>query len=142
MREAYGGIFSLTLLATFLVIISSIIAFAISYSKALRMKEFAITQFEKQECQINADLRKSIEAEASRIGYSSNISKCGKFGGENINGICVYRTINPTKEDSYSKATGHITTYAGINLPFLKDIFPSLQFEVKGTSNECRYLNN
>lgn len=129
MREAYGGIFSLTLLATFLVIISSIIAFSLSYSKALRMKEYAITQYEKQECNVNNDFKKSIEAEASRIGYSSN-STCDEQ--YNVNGICI------SNNTSAGYTTGTITTFAGIDLPFIKDIFPALKFKITGTSNRCK----
>ena len=141
MRDAISGIFSLTLLATFLVVISSIIAFTISYSKALRMKEFVITQYEKQECNASDDFWKYVYEEASRIGYSSNVASCEqgvtcmcKYG------VCIQSTVRNIDVNGYKAKKGTVYTYAGINLPFLNQIFPVLKFKVGGSSNSC-YFN-
>lgn len=141
MREAIGGVFSLTLLATFLVVISSIIGFSVTYSKALRMKEYAITQYEKQECNASDDFWKYVQEEASRIGYSSSIATCDvdavcvcKYG------VCIQSTVKDTNVNDYKSKKGIIYTYAGINLPFLNQIFPVLKFKVSGTTNSC-YFN-
>ncbi len=49
MREAYSGIVNIFFIAVFLVIVSGILAFIVTYTKAFKMKNIVISTVEQYE---------------------------------------------------------------------------------------------
>jgi len=76
MREAMGGIFSLVILAVFLILIMMFLAFGINYTKAFKVKNYIVSKFEENEgrCLSGSKCDTQIQTYIKEIGYSADTS--------------------------------------------------------------------
>lgn len=151
MRDAISETFDLTVLMVVIFIVCMIIAFAVNYSKAYRMKEYAISLIEKDNCLLvrsfssissdssrNTEFTSKLYAEAKRLGYSPNISNSCNDGACNIYGVTI-----KTKNSSYTDSNNIIyenvlvTTYVGLDIPFVNKIFDFGYMKLTGETNYC-----
>lgn len=149
MKDAFGGILNIVLIAVFLIIVEAILGFVVSYTKAFRMKNYVISAIEQYEaigC-INMDksstaCRDKIKEDAKRIGYSPTSLNCPSRGGTssytNIDGLyCVSSgEVSANKNaDWYSSSrptTYRVITQVDLNFPMIDKIMGLSFFQVSG----------
>lgn len=141
MRDAFGGIFSLSLLMVFILIVSGFISLAINYTRSYRVKNYVLTMLEKYEGNTeNKDMlertynyAKSMGYVAPRTSYARAESKsytCPKYNGENI-GWCYKDGV--VEDDTF---TMDIVVFVNLNIPIIKQAFANFEFFwLPGTTN-------
>lgn len=135
MRDAFSSLFDLTLLMVVVVIVCMLIALGVNYSKAYRMKEYTTTQIEKYNCTITDEFWDDVEAEANRIGYP--FLPC-ETDEKNCTVVVKDQEVGEYVDSNsihYLSAT--VTTYVGLDLPFINTLFDVTRFELTGHSNYC-----
>lgn len=159
MRDAISETFDLTVLLVVVFVVCMIIAFAVNYSKAYRMKQYAISVIEKNNCEslhtlinyakddISDEINSSLVQEAKRIGYAPNVSE-GQHGNYVTLKSKVTIKIQPDAEyDEYSK-NGYsfkkltVITYVGLDIPFVNDIFNFGYIKLSSDTNYCQKINS
>lgn len=148
MKDAFGGILNIILVALFLIIVEGILGFIVNYTKAFRMKNYVISAIEQYEaigC-INNDkadtaCKDKIKDDAKRIGYSPSSLNCPNKSGaqyENIDNLfCVSAgEISTNKnEDWYASSkptTYRVITQVDVNFPIINKIMGLSFFQVSG----------
>lgn len=137
MRDAFGGLINIVIIVVFLVIVSGYLAFNVNYTKAFRVKNKIISNFEQYEgnCgDLTGDCDKDIQEYMSSLGYNApdfklNGYHCG-------NGYCWKQVevsdsqyIDSSKKRAYFK----IVTQINIDIPIINKIMPGLDiFQVSG----------
>lgn len=143
MKDAISGVFTIQFILVFIVIVSSYLAFTVTYSHAVRMKNHVVTIIEQFEGITNPEVCARIDAIAEQAGYGqgnrfSNIS-CPE-GQEQLNcprtsGICVGSSSLVRGEHNLDRVEYHVTTFISTDLPFLNRILPTLGiFQSSGTT--------
>lgn len=147
MKDAIGGIFNLSLLMVFILLVSGFISLAINYTKAYRVKNNVLTNLEKYEGNTNYTemlertnkLAKSVGYRASNKSITTAESKgytCPKYNGETI-GWCYKKgeTLN-------EKFTINIVVFVNINIPVINQIFSNFEFFwMGGTTSQIPILD-
>ena len=75
MKDAFGGLLNIVIIAIFLVIVEGVLGLVVNYSKAFRMKNAAISTIERYEglgcfTSSGSDCRDKIVSQARSIGYA------------------------------------------------------------------------
>jgi len=140
MRDAFGGILNIVLIALFLVIVEGILGFVVNYSKAFKMKNNVISAIEQYEASgcfketgDSACLNKIVDG-AKSIGYSPTSLNCSN-SYTNMKGLFCYKPLNVSKKDSYSSKnvrSYRIVTQVDINFPIINKIMSLEFFQVSG----------
>jgi len=153
MKEAFGGIFTLQAIVVALLIIMCLMAFAVNYSKAFRIKNEIITIIERHEgltgdavTEINETLRghqyflSDLYTTACREDGYDVYNSASSEGGTGIK-FCIKQEYannlgeinNPDKRD-YQGAYYSIVTYVNIDVPIVNNIIPFTAnfFEISG----------
>jgi hypothetical protein len=156
MKDAFGGILNLVLIALFLVIIEGVLGFIVSYSKAFKMKNIVISAFEQYEasgCTSNDEstaCRKKITEGAKSIAYSPTSISCpsgyASIGGYfccNVDSSGVYGTLSSNRSSNHYTFTNQVRTYSiitqvDINIPIIQNIMGLSIFQVSGQTREIQ----
>lgn len=136
MKEAYGGILNIFFIAVFLVIISSILAFIVTYTKAFRMKNAIISTIEQYEgsgcMEKGTSCYNRIISKAEQIHYNASSKlNCGADYTNVNNMYCIQRKNFGDKNVSYK-----IVTQVDLYFPILSDIFSFNIFRVSGETQQ------
>ena len=150
MKEAFGGIFTLQAIIFALIIIMCLMAFAVNYSKAFRVKNEIRSIIEKHEGlteaaskEINDMIRKyqyfltdEYEKSCKQMGY--DIYSSSETGGAGVR-FCIKQEyannmgeMNPNPD--YRSAYYSIVTFVNIDVPIVNNVIPftSSFFSVSG----------
>lgn len=136
MRDAFGGIVNIFLIAFLLVIIEGILGLVVNYSKAFRMKNVVISSFERYEasghCEEGSDCFEKIVQQAKSIGYSKKNNLNCTQGFKNVGGYFCYQKSS-NKSGVYT-----VETQVDINFPIINKIMGLSIFKVRGDTRTIR----
>ncbi len=138
MRDAIGGYFNLTLLFFFIILVSALIALAISYTRTYRVKNNVISYVEKYEGNMdNKEMLGSTFSYIKSVGYKANSDsinaatrqgyKCATYEGEEL-GWCYKKNSVSTSEDNEKSVTVDMVFFVNLNIPFINRIFSNISF--------------
>lgn len=145
MRDAIGGVVNITIIVTFLVIVSGYLAFNVNYTKAFRVKNKIITTIEQYEgnCSvIGGACDKAITDYMREIGYSTENNFSLEGYDSCRNGYCI-EMVDVTTDDAnmivnendQDKVYYKVVTVIYIDIPIINKIMPHLKvFQVTGTT--------
>ena len=145
MKDAFGGILNIILIAVFLLIVEGILGLAVSYTKAFKMKNIVISFFEKYEasgnCEEGTECFDKIVAQAQRIGYSAKVDLSCSTDMEhmekytNVGGyFCYFKK----KSLSGNNWVFMIETQADVDFPIINKIMGMSFFKVRGETRVIR----
>ena len=152
MRDAIGGVVNIQLILVFIAVVSGYLAFSVSYTKAVHVKDFIIDKIEQygEAPTENETVRTEVEKYMNNIGYhgvaNANVDAskyCDEFstdkeGFKPLAGDTTDYVIckmeggsiggnnvgeEPTKRNYYG-----VVTYITIDIPIVKNIMTSFQF--------------
>lgn len=144
MRDAFGGILNIILIAVFLIIIEGILGLVVNYTKAFRMKNAVISSIERYEAHGcfsdqtsgESDCRNLITEQAKNIGYHPVELHCpsGQEFTQSDSLFCYKKsTSNSGNNDIYT-----IVTQVDINIPIINKIMGLSFFQVHGDTRIIR----
>lgn len=154
MRDAISETYDLTVLMVVIFIVCMIIAFAVNYSKAYRMKEHALSVLEKSNCShinmkvgeqftLDDDDKADLEAEAKRIGYSPSISNSESGEKISFSGVTIIPHIsNHVDSNGHEFSSLTVITYVGLDIPFVNKIFDFGYMKLTGETSYCKTITN
>lgn len=136
MKDAFGGILNLVLIALFLVIIEGVLAFIVCYTKAFRMKNVVISTIEqydgagcfKDEIAYDTACRDRIVEGAQRIGYSPTNLHCPTGYKSNVDLFCY----KDSSSDSGKYTVYSVITQVDLNIPIINRIMGISIFQIHG----------
>ena len=129
MRDAFGGLFSIKVMLTFLVFYIFFICVALNYAKAFRVKNRIINVIEQREI-FDTTTASQITQSVAPAGYNVNLNALGSRKCKGENGY--YTTYQPgysVSECIYSNGDTSqcyyvVCTYLMFNVPILNLNFP------------------
>ena len=139
MRDAFGGILNIVLIALFLLIVEGVLGLVVNYTKAFKMKNNVISSIEQYEASGCFDTTgktacvKRIIDKAKEIGYSPVSLQCPSGYDETYGLFCSKGTV--VSKANYSSAkpmTYRIITQVDLNMPIISNIFGFNIFQVSG----------
>ena len=150
MQDAFGGIVNIFLILIFLVIVEGILAFAVCYTKAFRMKNYVIATIEQYEgsgCFAkdgDTACKQRIRERASSIAYKPTELSCHGTQ-ESVDGLfCADATgtdCAPVGGNSAQNRCYRIVTQVDINLPIVNKIMGLEFFQVSGDTRSISTSN-
>ncbi len=156
MKDAFGGILNLAFLAVFLLLVMGILGLIVNYTKAFRMKNFAIDTIEKYEgsCRKPTDACiQEIENKAQSISYSPTIQSC-PVGFKNMDGFFCIKAepLTGYSPDAYlvgEPCVYTVITQSDVSLPIIETVLSFRIFQVTGNtevveipSGKCEVQNS
>lgn len=130
MREAFGGTFTIELILLFLAIYVALIAVALNYGKAFRVKNQIIDIIEQNEgFDFNntneGSERAQINSYLNRMSYYVNIASINDSTINNTyscysEGYCVEKIVSITNLDNIETSYYKVTTYVNIDLQIFR----------------------
>ncbi len=144
MRDAFGGILNVFIIAVFLVIISGILGFIVNYNKAFRMKNTIISIVEQYDgakgcfsdtASGETDCRKRIKKAAEKYGYEPAALNCSnkrEYTYKNSDGLFCYALVDSENQGKHSICK--IITQVDINIPIIENIMGLEIFQIHGDS--------
>lgn len=146
MRDAMGGIFNISFVAIFLVVISGYLAFSVSYNKAFKVKNKIISTLEQYQG-YNATSKAVIDQYIQDIGYNRNTAlnvnydKGKKCGNQCENGYCIF-WIEDTESSKAGLPKGYfkVVTSVNVNIPIFEKFFPNMK--IFQTSGDTMTINS
>ena len=141
MKDAFGGILNLGLLAVFLLLVMGILGLIVNYTKAFKMKNITIDTIERYEgsCRKNTDACiKKIEESAKAISYSPTIETCPS-GFKNMDGYFCLKAegLSSYSEDAYKigvPCVYTVITQSDVSLPIIETVLSFRIFQVTGNT--------
>ncbi len=145
MRDAIGGIVNITIIVTFLVIVSGYLAFNVNYARAFRVKNKIITTIEQYEgnCAVEGGAcQQAIKTYMREIGYSTIDFQLAGYQCPSGMGYCMLEVNADTNTDpsiviesGSNKVYYKVVTVIYIDIPIINKIMPHLKlFQVNGTT--------
>lgn len=155
MKDSIGGVYALTIVFFFIVIISGFIAFTVNYNKAFKMKNRIINILEKYDNNTtSSEVQRQIREYAQEIGYSASTTYTSSCNGQtytldsNNTGWCYQEKktssgkTNGTVQE-YVKKYVNVKTFVSIDIPILNYLFPHIRFfTVDGSTKEILTVND
>ena len=152
MREAIGGSWIFGIVALFIVLFSSFIAYSISYTKAFKTKNEIINYIEKNEGFTQSGIDdmtidqirtlKTTDALAylaiQNMGYNTEQIDCSKYGVQQRGGYCVARYCVKNADDN-QKVYYKVTTFIKIKIPVINLV---LQLPIMGETKSLYFEQN
>ena len=144
MKEAFGGVMNLMFIAVFLIIIMGLLGLVVTYSKAFKMKNIAISTIEEYDglgcgakrgiSNPNTACLNKIRTEAGELGYNPVVGKCsnGFKKGPKLDGATVPLYCYKISSTGSKKIVYTIELNVDINFPLMSDIFGMSVFKVTG----------
>ena len=151
MKDAFGGIANIVLVAIFLVIISGILGLVVNYTKAFRMKNAIISAIEQYEgskgCVEDAEsgCQKLIQNKANSLGYRPSITFCSGEGYQaDASSYFCYRVVPSVKgtEGAQNKYSYTIVTQVDIDIPIINKMMGLSIFQVHGDTRPLSIWKN
>lgn len=124
MRESLGGLFLIKIMVVFIVLYNVLLAIAVNYTMAFKVKNEIIDLLEQYEGCANAE--EAIRNYVSKVGYYRNLPT-----GENG------YTIEAFPDDNRNGTQYRVTTYLNFGfpkIPFVRNITGGFRFEITGES--------
>ena len=144
MRDAFGGIVNIVLVAIFLVIVSGILGLVVNYTKAFRMKNTVISAIEQYEGADGCFEKKSasgcldmISNKATSFGYHPTVLQCPSDYTK-VNDLYCYKR---TSSESGKNYTYSVITQVDINIPIINRIMGLSIFQVHGETRAIKKWN-
>jgi len=134
VRDAFGGVVNVILIAIFLVIVEGILGLVVNYSKAFRMKNTVISTIERYEglgcfSSNDSDCRNKIRESARSIGYSPPGTLTCPSDYVQIDSLYCCKSSDSTSGNSYIYS---VVTQVDINIPIINKIMGLSFFQVHG----------
>lgn len=134
MRDAFGGLLNIIIIAIFLVIVEGILGLVVNYSKAFRMKNAVISTIERYEglgcfTSGSSDCHDLIQDKAKSIGYAPPGTLTCPKDYKKIDSLYCCKSSNSTSGNSYVYS---IITQVDINIPIINKIMGLSFFQVHG----------
>ncbi len=142
MRDAFGGLLSIIIIAIFLVIVEGILGLVVNYTKAFRMKNAVISNIERYEglgCfqAGDTDCHSKIRESAKSIGYAPlNELHCPN-DSEYVKMDDIY-CVKQSNSQSGNNYVYSIITQVDINIPIINKIMGLSFFQVHGDTRAIR----
>ncbi len=133
MKDAIGGVFNITFIAIFIVVVSGYLAFSVSYSKAFKVKNKIISVLEQYQHHNEASKEK-IDDYINKLGYNttSDTSRVNKGNDcwECRNGYCVKWNYVDELGSSTGRPKGYysVITFVNVQIPIFQKFLPYLSF--------------
>lgn len=131
MRDSIGGIFNITFIAVFMLVVSGYLAFSVSYNKAYKVKNKIISTIEQYEG-YNNNSKAVIEDYINQLGYNSgevSSSIRGKYNCCSKRGYCVQWIPDDSSASSgLPKGYYKVITTVNIDVPIFNKFLPYLTF--------------
>ena len=141
MKDAFGGIVNIVLVAIFLVIVSGILGLVVNYTKAFRMKNTVISTIEQYEgaegCFGHSSAtgcKERIEEKAKAFGYHPTELHCPSVYTKSYDLFC-YKRID---SDSRKNYVFTIITQVDIDIPIINKMMGLSIFQVHGDTRAIR----
>lgn len=147
MKEAFGGVFSLMLVAVFLVLAIGLLGFVVSYTKAFKMKNAIISTIEEYEgagCYPeglktgvafeNSACQKKIYEEAQNLNYNPPAVTCPAGFESGARDLYCYKISN----ESSGKVIFTVITRVDVGFALMKNIFGWSIFQVGGDTKAIK----
>ncbi len=151
MRDALGGYFNLTILIFFIIMVTALIALALNYTRAYRVKDHIITYIEKYEGNMEEngkkdgmyshinDYIKSVGYVASRTAMDNLDNK--QFRGDTYTcvrdqGWCYSKSTPQENERGEEEFHVNVVVFVNSHLPFINQLFSNQFFWMKGTTTD------
>lgn len=135
MKDAFGGIVNIVLVAIFLVIISGILGLVVNYTKAFRMKNAVISAIEQYEgakgcfgSSSATGCMSHIQEKAKSFGYHPTELHCPADYTKSYDLFCYKRV----ESDSKQKYVYTIITQVDIDIPIINKMMGLSIFQVHG----------
>jgi len=142
LKDAFGGIVNIVLVAIFLVIISGILGLVVNYTKAFRMKNVVISTIEQYEgasgCfDESGGCAQRIIEKSKTFGYHpTNLDdSCRRNGYEPAYNLFCYKRND---SDSGKKYIFTVVTQVDIDIPIINRIMGLSIFQVHGDTRAIR----
>lgn len=135
MRDAMGGIFNLAFLAVFITVISGYLAFSVTYNRAFKVKNKAISILEQYQ-HLNDTSADEIRTYMRKIGYTGSTNTRGlpddkrgscQWDCHTITGICL-KWVQDDSDSSMPKGYYSVTTAVDLNIPIFNKFLPFMNF--------------
>lgn len=139
MRDAFGGVLNIFIIAIFLVLVSGILGLTVNYTKAFRMKNFvisAIEEYDGQGCFKDgpSGCKRKIEEKAKSIGYHPVGVNCRGYEGRVSDIFCYKENTSGSGNNKYYS----IVTQVDINIPIINKLMGLSFFQVHGDTRVIR----
>ncbi|MBO7079365.1 MAG: hypothetical protein J6W64_06100 [Bacilli bacterium] len=143
MKDAFGGIVNIVLVAIFLVIVSGILGVVVNYTKAFRMKNVVISTIEQYEgaegCFGNTSAtgcQEKIQEKAKSFGYYPTELRCSELDGyKSAYNLFCYKRVD---SDSGKNYVFTVITQVDINIPIINKLMGLSIFQVHGDTRAIR----
>lgn len=146
MRDSLGGAVNIIIIVVFIVIALGYMAFNVNYTKAFRMKNKIISEFEKANgvCEAGSACANNIVAYAHEIGYETNRNSfhCNGLSPGVNNLFCYSEVVVNARQDSSSIADRNdshyytIVTKINIEIPIIDNVFDLDVFKISGNTKK------
>ncbi len=141
MRDAFGGIVNIVLVAIFLVIISGILGLVVNYTKAFRMKNTVISTIEQYEgaegCFGNSSAtgcQERIQERAKAFGYHPADLNCPADYTKSYDLFCYKKVVS----DSKNNYVYTVITQVDIDIPIINKMMGLSIFQVHGDTRAIK----
>ena len=141
MRDAFGGIVNIVLVAIFLVIVSGILGLVVNYTKAFRMKNAVISAIEQYEgangCFGNGSAtgcQEKIVEKAKSFGYHPTELRCPYDYTKSYDLFC-YKKVDSDSKKNYVFT---VITQVDIDIPIINKMMGISIFQVHGDTRAIR----
>lgn len=142
MRDAFGGLLSIIIIAIFLVIVEGILGLVVNYTKAFRMKNAVISNIERYEglgcfASGDSDCRIKIQESAKSIGYAPlhELHCPNNQDYAKIDDIYCVQQNNSVSGNNYIYS---VVTQVDINIPIINKIMGLSFFQVHGDTRAIK----
>ena len=146
MRDSSGGVVVLAIIVVFITFVSAYMAFNVNYTKAFRMKNKIISEYEKANgnCPSGSDCYSNIQAYAHEIGYepSRNSFHCpddDNYSMDSSHHLYCYKEVQvksrSDKDSINDRVDGkyyRIVTKINIEIPIIDNVFDLDVFKISG----------
>ena len=161
MKESMAGTWIFGIVALFIVLFSSFIAYSISYTKAFKTKNEILNYIEQNEGftmakdvdkvpidrLTNEQMEKSTATDVKAyqliqsMGYNTATVSCTQYGEEQYGGYCVARICykDTVSKKSNAKVVYKVTTFIKINIPVVNI---NLKLPISGETKSLYYEND
>lgn len=130
MRDSIGGIFNITFVAIFMLVVSGYLAFSVSYNKAYKVKNKIISTLEQYEGYNNKS-KEVIESYMNNLGYNSGeVAESLKSGYDccSNRGYCVKWVPDDSADSGLPKGYYKVLTTVNIDVPIFNKFLPFMTF--------------
>lgn len=132
MRDSIGGVYNLTFIAVFMLVVSGYLAFSVSYNKAFKVKNKIISALEQYEG-YNKNSKEIIDQYMKDIGYNAVKPKAEKSLGSCSqcydNGYCL-KWVEDKESEIAGLPKGYykVVTAVDIDVPVFNKFLPFMTF--------------